>query len=117
MNIISKESQEELDIKSIIHFGFIIVLVIFGTILYYQWMNQDCDTNPPQHCYYTSNNIIDNNYTDCKTTQYEVDNLIFPDVPRKISCLYNGERIEVEFKETGYKCATSNATKDYRRCK
>lgn len=110
-------TEEITNIKTILILGCFIMMGVGMFLILNGLTNRNCEENPPQQCYYTSNNIRDNNYTDCKTTQYSEDNLIFPDVQRKESCLYNGERIEIQFKETKYECATSNFTADYKFCK
>lgn len=97
---------------------YAIVIFLIGLSVYtaYGLLYQDCETNPPMVVSCDSTNLIDEGYSDCKLTQHEENNIIFPDKVRKYNCEYNGNRIEVEFERTKCGYSPSNLTADYRFC-
>ena len=103
----------ELKLNTILIYGFIIIILIS---IVYALINQDCDKNPPQVLSCSSNNLIDNGYSDCKLIQQAEKNLIFPDKIAKYNCEYNGTRIQTQLERTKCTYSTSNLTTDYRFC-
>lgn len=91
-------------------------LIVFFGFSAYTVTHQDCEENPPQVLSCGSTNLIDEKYTDCKISQYEEKNLIFPDKEERYNCAYGNNRIDVPLKKTKCSFSPSNLTTDYRFC-
>lgn len=108
--------------KSIIKMSLFFLVMIASILLLYQMTHEDCIKNPPQTMICDSSNILEEGYSDCILVKKEdkpifIENLFREGHNSIYNCFYNGERIEVEYKETNCHYATSNLTRDYQFCK
>ncbi len=98
--------------------GILLMIVTFLVILGIFLMNQDCEKNPPLALSCSSNNFIDDGLKDCILLEHkDIGFLGWGSHNQIYSCEKNGQRIEIEKRETNCNYSPSNLTADYRFCR